>query len=147
MRWRTGIVVALPLLLVSVHARGQMTEEEIAAEQSKADAEVDVFASETNEACKSKLKASIAWDTFGDGEWRKYNVPSFCRAPFDVLQKFCAGKHAAKYIRAKVRAIRCAYGGKGQRALTVSKGYLELRVDFDATDYDAFVRQKLLEQL
>jgi hypothetical protein len=62
---------------------------------------------ETNKACGSKLKTTVAWDTVTDETLNELSFGSYCRGPVESLAKLCERSDEAKRAIQKVQAVEC----------------------------------------
>jgi hypothetical protein len=101
----------------------------------------------TDKACGTTLKAAIDWPGFLSAEIGQNSISAFCAGPLNTMASMCSDPTAKKAIAEKVKSYTCRFGGPGKRALALQNGELSMDVDWDAANYDDFVRAWLGDHL
>jgi hypothetical protein len=135
--------LTLALLAPALHAQ-TLAQKQMMAE---VDANFATKTPDTNKACGTSLKASIDWSGFLKSEIGQNSVSAFCAAPLDTLQSMCGDAMAKQAIAGKIKGYVCAFGGPGKRALSLDNGTLQMDVDWDASNYDDYIRGWLGDHL
>jgi hypothetical protein len=64
-----------------------------------------------NEACGTKVSATVDWKSVSDEVIKKYSIASYCGSPLEALRGLCESAAVArKIISAKVKKVSCQFG-------------------------------------
>jgi hypothetical protein len=63
-----------------------------------------------NEACGTKVTASIDWKSVSDDVIKAYSISSYCANPLSALRRLCESPAGKKAIQAKVKKLSCQFG-------------------------------------
>lgn len=143
--WLMGLAglmaVALPLSSVSsVSLKDKQRQKAI---QEELDEEV----ASANEACGTKLTATLKWETFKMADSDTYSFDGYCAAPVGAMRRLCDNDTGKEAVQKGVKKVVCQYGGKGKRAYTLKDGTLTYTIDFDAPNNDDAARDFLENNL
>lgn len=145
MRLVTHILVPLALAMPASPVQAQtLAQKQMMARQ---DADFAASVPDTDKACGITLKASIDWPGFLKGDAGQNSVSAYCAEPLNTLRSMCSDATAKAAIAEKIKTYTCGFGGQGKRALSLDNGALRMDVDWDAANYDDFVRAWLGDHL
>lgn len=102
---------------------------------------------QANEACGTSIKASIDWPGFLSAQIGNNSISGFCESALSTMRGMCSDALAKKEIAAKVQTYTCGFGGAGKRAMSLKDGNLRLDIDWDASNYDDFIKAWLGDHL
>lgn len=139
--WVLGLALALPL--ASTGAVSLKEQEKRTKIQSELDEELEL----DNEKCGTKITASINWDSFKGADTGQ-SVSGYCATALTAARQLCeSGDAGKKAVQKGIKKYTCAYGGKGKRAVSLKAGTLSLKIDFEESNYEDFVKAYLENNL
>jgi hypothetical protein len=98
-------------------------------------------------ACGKDITASFDKPSFKDQMETKNSFYGFCGEAFTGLSNICATPDGKAAVAAKISKIECTFGGKDKRALSLKDGTLQMSIDWDAANYQDFLKAWLLKNL
>ncbi len=75
------------------------------------------------------------------------SVYGYCASLYSTLRGLCGYPDGKEAVQKKINKIECAFGGKDKRALSLSGGTLKMIIDWEASNYDDFIKEWLLKNL
>jgi hypothetical protein len=142
---RTFLLVSFALAAVSAPLYAQtLAQKQMMSRQD------ELFSSsvpDTNQACGTALKASIDWPSFLKAEIGSNSISSFCAEPLNTMRGMCSDATAKQAIAEKIKTNTCGFGGPGKRTLSFDNGNLRMDVDWDAANYNDYIRAWLGDHL
>lgn len=142
-----GLVAAA--LAVLALSSGTASAQTLAQKQmmGRQDAQLADEVSTTNKMCGASIAASVDWPTFLATDTSGQSVSSFCAEPLRTMGSMCSDPIAKQAISTKVKTYQCSFGGPGKRSLALDGTALHMEVDWDAANYDQFIRAWLGDHL
>lgn len=92
-----------------------------------------------NDACGTRLSATIDWKSIPDDTLKKYSVSSYCGNPLEALRKLCETPVGKRIISAKVKSFGCQFGS--ELKLDVKAGAVSFTTQQDAANQEEFATQ------
>ncbi|MDY7231416.1 hypothetical protein [Hyalangium rubrum] len=89
-----------------------------------------------NEACGTKVTASIDWKSVSDDVIKKYSIASYCANPLSSLRGLCDSAAGKKAITAKVKKLTCQFGT--ELKLAIQEGTVSWTTAPDAANQEEF---------
>jgi hypothetical protein len=105
----------------------------------------------TNEKCGTKIAAKIDWQSFKpeidkqlDGkDGHNYSFYGYCSSPMGVMFSMCEDADAKAAITKRIKSYTCKFGGKGKRKIELKGSSLTMWVDWEASNYDDYIKDYL----
>ncbi|MEM6730330.1 MAG: hypothetical protein AAF658_02170 [Myxococcota bacterium] len=136
------------MAIATVSSPGSLrAEEDFTVTKARTESELGKTSKEVSTACGAAVKSSVDWTTMTESVVEGYSVSSYCGNPLEALVDLCKGAAAKKFIKKKVKALVCTFGGKDKRDLTVEGGTITFTVDFDSGNNEEYARRELIKKL
>jgi hypothetical protein len=144
---RLAVVVGGVILISTGIAFADMT----LRQREFAKAQDDYFKKEidsANEKCETKFNAKIDWLSFKaeidkalDGKHASsYSFYGYCSGPLGTMYSMCDSADAKGAIQKRIKSYTCKFGGKGKRKIELKGSNLTMWVDWEASNYDDYVK-------
>jgi hypothetical protein len=92
-----------------------------------------------NDACGTKVPATIDWKSVSDELIKQYSISSYCGNPLEALRKLCGSPVGKRVISAKVKTFACQFGP--ELKLDVKAGAVSFTTQQDAANQEEFATQ------
>ncbi len=92
-----------------------------------------------NDACGTKVTATIDWKSVTDDIIKKYSIASYCGNPLEALKDLCATPVGKRVISAKVKSFTCQFGP--ELKLDVKAGAVSFTTQQDAPNQEEYATQ------
>lgn len=92
-----------------------------------------------NEACGTKVTATIDWKSVTDDLIKRYSISSYCGNPLEALKELCGTPVGKRVISAKVKSFTCQFGS--ELKLDVKAGAVSFTTQQDAPNQEEYATQ------
>ena len=116
-----------------------------AGEQALHDKSLAEAAKSFNQACATKIPATIVWSSISDEQIKSLSISSYCSSPLSAMERLCQTAEVRSVIQAKVKQVTCQFGTTMKMDVD-EKGSLIWTTFKDATNTDEFA-QKSFEDM
>jgi hypothetical protein len=146
----TNVVAAVGFALVLNCTAMPAIAQESLGEKKKWREQEELLAKEAEQvttACEKAVPGSFVKASFKDQLETNNSIYGYCAEAYSALRTICADPDGKAAVKEKINTFECAFGGAGNRALSLKDGTLQMTIDWDAANYGDFINEWLLKNL
>jgi hypothetical protein len=139
-----GFVFALNCVALPALAQESLGEKKKWREQEELLAKE---AEQVTTVCEKEIPGSFVKPSFKDQLETNNSIYGFCAEAFSGLRTICADPDGKAVVKEKINKFECAFGGPGNRAMSLKDGTLQMTIDWEAANYADFINEWFLKNL